>query len=231
MKFSAPIIVLSATALVEAQLNALPHSATQKRDLSTMNTVLGQVLEGLTSLNQVCQQYSGSPGGDIKSGMDMSLTTVKTATETCQKMGPIPAGEAEGFKPTAEKLGESGEKLVSILDSKVPLFEKNHICGPVLGWFGGLGKNVGVLMKTVASKMPNNGTATETAQAAAYKTKFGVLADKLKACSGNATAVSANPSGAETTHKAQEVTQSGASTMSASFGVLALAAAAATMLL
>lgn len=86
-------------------------------------------------------------------------------------------------------------------------------------------------MKTVASKMPNNGTATETAQAAAYKTKFGVLADKLKACSGNATAVSANPSGAETTHKAQEVTQSGASTMSASFGVLALAAAAATMLL
>jgi len=139
MKFFTPIVVLSATALVEAQLNALPHSSTHKRDIGTVNTVLGQVLEGLTSLNQVCQQYSGGPGGDIKSGMDSALVTVKSATETCQKSGPIPASEVAGFQPTAEKLGDSGEKLVRILDSKVPLFEKNHICGPVLGWFGGLG--------------------------------------------------------------------------------------------
>ncbi|KAK8010459.1 hypothetical protein PG990_009424 [Apiospora arundinis] len=230
MKFSTSIAVLSATALVEAQMNVLPHSAHPKRQVGTLNTVLGQVLESLTTLNQVCNVYAGGPGGDIKSSMDQSLTTVKSATETCKKIAPIGPSEAEGFRPTAEKLTESGEKLVGILDSKVPLFEKNHICGSVLGWFGGLGENVGVLMKTVESKMPNNGSSTDEA---AYKAKFGALADKLKACgakSGNATATSNNPSGAQATHVAEEVTHSGANAMGVSAGVLVLAAAAAILL-
>ncbi|KAK7996945.1 AN1-type zinc finger protein [Apiospora arundinis] len=222
MKFSTSIAVLSATALVEAQMNVLPHSAHPKRQVGTLNTVLGQVLESLTTLNQVCNVYAGGPGGDIKSGMDQSLTTVKSATETCKKIAPIGPSEAEGFRPTAEKLTESGEKLVGILDSKVPLLrEEPHL------WFC---ENVGVLMKTVESKMPNNGSSTDEA---AYKAKFGALADKLKACgakSGNATATSNNPSGAQATHVAEEVTHSGANAMGVSAGVLVLAAAAAILL-
>ncbi|KAK8091008.1 hypothetical protein PG994_000513 [Apiospora phragmitis] len=218
---------------------------------------MGQVLNGLADLQQVSTNYAGGQGGDIKSGIETTLTTVKSATGVCAKMGPVTMDEAAGFRPTAEKLVGSGDKLVVTLTSKVPLFEKNHICGPVLGWFGGLGtptpmltpssshrirkcltnpqpflsetgENVGVLMQTVATKFPTNSSANEIA---AFKAKFGVLGDKLKACSGNMTEpTSAKPAGAQVTNPVDAVSHSGAGTMGVSAGALALAAAAAILL-
>lgn len=140
MKFFAPIVVLSATAVVEAQLGALPPSAMHhKRDIAELNVVMGQVLNGLAGLQQVSRNYEGGRGGDIKSGMDGALVDVKHATETCKKMGKVTMAQAETFRPTAEKLTTTGDNLVVTLTSKVPLFKKNQICAPVLGWFGELG--------------------------------------------------------------------------------------------
>lgn len=140
MKFFAPIVVLSATAVVEAQLGALPPSALHhKRGMAELNVVMGQVLNGLAGLQQVSRNYAGGPGGDIKTGMDGTLVEVKSATAECKKMGKVSLSQAETFRPTAEKLTTAGDNLVVTLTSKVPLFEKNHICAPVLGWFGNLG--------------------------------------------------------------------------------------------
>ncbi|KAK8051190.1 cell wall protein [Apiospora rasikravindrae] len=231
MKFFTPIVVLSATVAVEAQMNALPRSAHNKRDVGPLKVVMDQVLEGMAGLQQVSTNYAGGAGGDIKSGIESTLVTVKSATSECKKMGSITMSEADGFRPTAEKLTTAGDKLVVTLTSKVPLFEKNHICGPVLGWFGGLGENVGVLMQTVAAKFPSNGSATEIA---AFKSKFADLGAKLDACSGNRTESSATgatkPSTAEVTNKPDTVSHSGAGSMGVSAGVLALAAAAAILL-
>ncbi|KAK7928081.1 hypothetical protein PG985_005079 [Apiospora marii] len=231
MKFFAPIVVLSATAVVEAQLGSLPPSAmTHKRDMGELNVVMGQVLNGLAGLQQVSRNYEGGPGGDIKSGMDGALVEVKSATQTCKKMGKVTMSQAEGFRPTAEKLTTAGDNLVVTLTSKVPLFKKNHICGPVLGWFGELGQNVGVLMQSVADVFPTNSSATEIS---AFKAKFANLGEQLKDCAGNATEPAATatkkPTGAEVTNQPQSVSHSGASTMGVS--VLALAAAAAAALL
>ncbi|KAK7956989.1 cell wall protein [Apiospora aurea] len=231
MKFFTPIVVLSATVAVEAQMGALPRSATNnKRDVGPLKVVMDQVLNGMATLQQVSTNYAGGPGGDIKSGIETTLETVKSATSGCSKMGPVTNSEAEGFRPTAEKLTTAGDELVVTLTSKVPLFEKNHICGPVLGWFGGLGENVGVLMQTVATKFPSNGSATEIA---AFKSKFAVLGAKLDACAGNHTepaSTTNEPSVAQVTSKPETVSHSGAGSLGVSAGVLALAAAAAILL-
>ncbi|KAK8128441.1 hypothetical protein PG984_009549 [Apiospora sp. TS-2023a] len=205
----------------------------QKRDMAQLNVVMGQVLQGLSGLQQVSRNYAGGPGGDIKSGMDGALVEVKSATSECKKMGKISMSQAEGFRPTAEKLTTAGDDLVVTLTGKVPLFEKNHICAPVLGWFGDLGQNVGVLMQSVADIFPTNGSATEIT---AFKAKFANLGEKLKACAGNVTEPASatgtkKPAVAEVTNKPDTVSHSGASAMGVSASVLALAVAAAAALL
>ncbi|KAF6802938.1 hypothetical protein CSOJ01_11263 [Colletotrichum sojae] len=183
MKFSAPAALLFAAGAL-----ASPTAAELcARELSTVNTIMTTVLEGIQGLDSSISAYKGGPGKELEEASTKMLGTIRTATNNAAAMTPLTMDEAIAFQPLSDKLNAAGDKLLTDLESKVDLFAKSKICETTLSWVAQVGGNVNTLMTTISTKFPAGGKGGD--EIAHFNKIFQTMQDKLAACSGGGSGV------------------------------------------
>ncbi|KAK6215767.1 cell wall protein [Colletotrichum tabaci] len=176
MKFFAPIVLLAAGAIA-----APSPSELCERELSTVNTIMTTVLNGIQSLDGSICAYSGGPGKELEDASATMLTIIRTATYNAAAMLPLTMDEAIAFQPLSDQLNAAGDKLLVDLSNKVPLFAKSGACDSTLTWVAQVGGNVNTLMTTISTKFPAGGKGGD--EITHFNGIFAEMQDKLSTCS------------------------------------------------
>ncbi|KAK1963304.1 hypothetical protein LY78DRAFT_203635 [Colletotrichum sublineola] len=176
MKSFAPIVLLAAGAF------AAPSPAELcDRELSTVNTIMTTVLNGIQSLDGSICAYNGGPGAELEEASGKMLTIIRTATYNAAAMLPLTMDEAIAFQPLSDQLNAAGDKLLVDLSDKVPLFAKSGACDSTLTWVAQVGSNVNTLMTTISTKFPAGGKGGDEIKH--FNGIFAEMQDKLSSCS------------------------------------------------
>ncbi|EFQ25670.1 hypothetical protein CGRA01v4_02271 [Colletotrichum graminicola] len=175
MQFFAPIVLLAAGALA-----APSPSELCERELSTVNTIMTTVLNGIQALDGSICAYGGGPGAELETAAGTMLTIIRTATNNAASMLPLTMDEAIAFQPLSDQLNAAGDKLLVDLDAKVPLFAKSGACDSTLSWVAQVGSNVNTLMTTISTKFPAGGKGGD--EIAHFNGIFSQMQDKLSTC-------------------------------------------------
>lgn len=134
MKFSAPIALFAAGVLAAPSASELCT-----RELSTVNTIMTTVLNGIQNLDTTCLSYTGGPGPELTNASTYMLEIIRTATNNAAAMLPLTMEEAQAFQPLSDQLNAAGDKLLTDISSKVALFSAACICDTTLNWVAHIG--------------------------------------------------------------------------------------------
>ncbi|GJC84862.1 hypothetical protein ColLi_07700 [Colletotrichum liriopes] len=176
MKFFTPLVLLAASVIA-----APSPSELCERELSTVNTIMTTVLNGIETLDGAICAYTGGPGKDLEDASSTMLTIIRTATYNAVAMLPLTMDEAIAFQPLSDKLNAAGDKLLVDLSNKVDLFAKNGACDSTLSWVAQVGGNVNTLMTTISTKFPAGGKGGDEIKH--FNAIFAEMQEKLSTCS------------------------------------------------
>nr|XP_036587711.1 cell wall protein [Colletotrichum truncatum]KAF6798653.1 cell wall protein [Colletotrichum truncatum] len=141
MKFSTSIALFAAGVLAAPSASDL----CTREEVSTVNTIMTTVLEGIQSLDATCASYTGGPGQELVDASNKMLTIIRTATNNAASMLPLTMDEAIAFQPLSDKLNAAGDKLLTDIQSKTPLFAQSCICEVTLNWVAQIGVETSTL--------------------------------------------------------------------------------------
>ncbi|KAF4908246.1 hypothetical protein CGCVW01_v012298 [Colletotrichum viniferum] len=177
MKFSAPIALFAAGVLAAPSASELCT-----RELSTVNTIMTTVLNGIQNLDNTCLSYTGGPGPELTNASTYMLEIIRTATNNAAAMLPLTMEEAQAFQPLSDQLNAAGDKLLTDISSKVALFSAACICDTTLNWVAHIAGNVNTLMTTISTKFPAGGKGGD--EIAHFTQVFSDMQSQLSECSG-----------------------------------------------
>ncbi|KAI8189039.1 hypothetical protein K4K51_005630 [Colletotrichum sp. SAR 10_75] len=177
MKFSAPIALFAAGVLAAPSASELCT-----RELSTVNTIMTTVLNGIQNLDTTCLSYTGGPGPELTNASTYMLEIIRTATNNAAAMLPLTMEEAQAFQPLSDQLNATGDKLLTDISSKVTLFSTACICDTTLNWVAQIAGNVNTLMTTISTKFPAGGKGGD--EIAHFTQVFSDMQSQLSECSG-----------------------------------------------
>ncbi|GKT43015.1 uncharacterized protein ColSpa_03196 [Colletotrichum spaethianum] len=176
MKFTTPIVLLAASVIAAPSPSELCD-----RELSTVNTIMTTVLNGIQSLDGSICAYSGGPGKELEDASSTMLTIIRTATYNAASMLALTMDEAIAFQPLSDQLNAAGDKLLVDLSNKVDLFAKSGACDTTLTWVAQVGSNVNTLMTTISTKFPAGGKGGD--EITHFNGIFTEMQQKLSTCS------------------------------------------------
>ncbi|KAH9237692.1 hypothetical protein K456DRAFT_1828767 [Colletotrichum gloeosporioides 23] len=177
MKFSALIALFAAGVLAAPSASELCT-----RELSTVNTIMTTVLNGIQNLDTTCLSYTGGPGPELTNASTYMLEIIRTATNNAAAMLPLTMEEAQAFQPLSDQLNAAGDKLLTDISSKVTLFSTACICDTTLNWVAQIAGNVNTLMTTISTKFPAGGKGGD--EIAHFTQVFSDMQSQLSECSG-----------------------------------------------
>lgn len=128
-------IVLAAAGVIAA-----PSADLCARELTTVNTIMTTVLNGIQSLDGSILAYTGGPGTELQDASATMLEIIRNATNNAAAMLPLSTDEAIAFQPLSDQLNAAGDKLLVDLESKVPIFAQSDACPTALSWVAQVGK-------------------------------------------------------------------------------------------
>ncbi|KAK2776672.1 cell wall protein [Colletotrichum kahawae] len=175
MKFSAPIALFAAGVLAAPSTSELCT-----RELSTVNTIMTTVLNGIQNLDTTCLSYTGGPGPELTNASTYMLEIIRTATNNAAAMLPLTIEEAQAFQPLSDELNAAGDKLLTDISSKVTLFSAACICDTTLNWVAQIATNVNTLMTTISTKFPAGGKGGD--EIAHFTQVFADMQSQLSEC-------------------------------------------------
>lgn len=127
-----------------AAVSALQAPSTHRlapRDLPGLCSLLQPVLNDLGQLTVTTNSYPACGLAGLETSISIMTETLTTATQAVNYQKPLTMDEAQGFKDFAMKMSAAGNGFFTAMESKLPLFGQDHICGELVGCITNLGKS------------------------------------------------------------------------------------------